>query len=181
MTIDERQALLKIARDAIAAHVRREAFYVAQDTLVATLAGAFVSIHKHGDLRGCIGHIEADRPVAQVVVQCAVSACASDPRFPPVDGTELGEIEIELSILGPLEPIDGPDRIEVGRHGLLVALDRRRGLLLPQVATEWNWDAPTFLAQTCRKAGLPMDAWRNGASVWRFEAEVFGENAKRET
>jgi AmmeMemoRadiSam system protein A len=182
MTPNERKTLLEIARDAITAHVHREPFDAAQGKPFefaeggpAMLAGAFVSIHKHGGLRGCIGHIEADRPVAQVVAQCAVSACASDPRFPPVDGAELSAIEIELSILGPLEPIDGPDRVDVGRHGLLVALDRRRGLLLPQVATEWDWDAATFLAQTCRKAGLPMDAWKNGASVWRFEAEVFGE------
>ena len=173
MTAGEREALLKIARDAITAHVHRtgtgglpgEGIY----------AGAFVSLHKHGELRGCIGHIEADRPLAQVVAQCAVSACTSDPRFPPVTAGELSVIDIEVSILGPLEPIEGPDQIEVGRHGVLVALDRRRGLLLPQVATEWKWDAPTFLAQTCRKAGLPMDAWKNGATVWRFEAEVFGE------
>ena len=186
---DAREALLRIARDAILAHVMRDPFDFAQGrpaetwppALATTLAGVFVSIHKHGDLRGCIGHIEADRPLAHVVAQCAVSACTSDPRFPAVSAGELPEIRIELSVLGPLETITGPDAIEVGRHGLLVEGDGRRGLLLPQVAVEWKWDAPTFLAQTCRKAGLPMDAWQRGATVWRFEADVFGENEKRET
>jgi AmmeMemoRadiSam system protein A len=178
----ERDVLLKIARNAITAHVFRESVRPAPvSDWTGSLAGAFVSIHKHGELRGCIGHIEADRPLAQVIAQCAISACTSDPRFPPVNAAELPEIEIELSILGPLEPIDGPDRIDIGRHGLLVARDGRRGLLLPQVATEWTWDAATFLAQTCRKAGLPADAWQYGAAVWRFEAEVFGDNEKRET
>src|SRR5262249_21657913 len=127
------------------------------------------------ELRGCIGHIEADRPLAHVVAQCAVSACSTDPRFPPVSVRELNEIDIELSLLGPLEAITSPDQIEIGRHGLVVERDRHRGLLLPQVATEWKWDAPTFLAQTCRKAGLAPDAWKQGAAIWRFEAEVFGD------
>jgi len=166
----ERETLLRIARRAIEAHVRGEKSPEVSDT---TLGGAFVSIHKHGELRGCIGHIEADRPLAQVVAQCAVAACTSDPRFPPVTAAELPEIDIELSILGPLEAISGADQIDIGRHGLLVAHGGRRGLLLPQVATEWKWDAETFLAQTCRKAGLSMDAWKHGASIWRFQAEVF--------
>ena len=88
---------------------------------------------------------------------------------------ELAGLEIEVSLLGPLEPIASPDDIEVGRHGLLVERDWQRGLLLPQVATEWRWDRETFLAQTCHKAGLPRDAWKQGARVWRFEAEVFGD------
>jgi AmmeMemoRadiSam system protein A len=176
MTTDAREALLKIARDAIMAHVLNDKpREIAPAALATTFAGAFVSLHRHGDLRGCIGHIEANLPVAHVVAQCAVSACTADPRFPAVKADELPEIDIELSILGPHELIAGPEEIEVGRHGLLVERDGRRGLLLPQVATEWKWDAPTFLAQTCRKAGLPMDAWKNGASVWRFEAEVFSE------
>ena len=177
MTTDQRQALLKIARDAITAHVNRERSHdVPGDGPETTLAGVFVSIHKHGDLRGCIGHIAADRRLDQVIPQCAVSACSQDPRFKPVDRAELEEIDIELSLLGPLEAIAGPEDIEIGRHGLLIEHERRRGLLLPQVATEWKWDAATFLAQTCRKAGLPNDAWKQGATIWRFEAEVFGED-----
>ena len=106
-----------------------------------------------------------------------MSAATSDPRFPPVSATELPTLDIEISLLGPLEPIAGPDDVEIGRHGLMVEMRDRRGLLLPQVATEWNWNRETFLAQTCQKAGLAPDAWKNGAKVWRFEAEVFHERA----
>jgi uncharacterized protein (TIGR00296 family) len=94
-----------------------------------------------------------------------------------VTPAELPEIQIELSVLGPLEPAAGPADVEVGRHGLVVEMGRQRGLLLPQVATERKWDAGTLLSQTCRKAGLPADSWQHGATVWRFEAEVFSEGA----
>jgi AmmeMemoRadiSam system protein A len=173
---EERTLLLQIARDAIAAHVGATAAPVRD--LVGVLArpgGAFVSIHNHGDLRGCIGHIEASEALGRVIPRCAVAACSSDPRFSAVSARELADIDIELSLLGALEPIAGPDDIEIGRHGLVVELGWHRGLLLPQVATEWKWDAVTFLAQTCHKAGLPRDAWQKGATLWRFDAEVFGE------
>ena len=134
-----------------------------------------MTLHARHELRGCIGHIEADEPLATVVARCAVSACSADPRFPAVAVSELSGLEIELSLLGPLEPLTGPDEIDIGRHGLVVEKGRRRGLLLPQVAIEWKWDRLRFLAETCRKAGLPHDAWQRGADVWRFEAEVFGE------
>jgi AmmeMemoRadiSam system protein A len=137
--------------------------------------GAFVTIHKHGELRGCIGHVEANEPLGRVIVRCAVAACSSDPRFPPVTASELSQLAIELSLLGPLERLAGPEHLELGCHGLVVERNWHRGLLLPQVATEWGWDRETFLAETCRKAGLPPEAWRYGAEVWRFEAEVFGE------
>ena len=171
-----RALLLRIARNAIAAHVDGAApARVEPGGVTARRGGVFVTLHSRGDLRGCIGHIEADISLGDVIARCAVSACSADPRFRPVSRAELQEIDIELSLLGPLEPIAGPNEIEIGRHGLLIEQDRRRGLLLPQVATEWKWDAPTFLIQTCRKAGLPPDAWKTGAMLWRFEAEVFGE------
>ena len=115
--------------------------------------------------------------LTRMVARCAVAACSDDPRFPPVVPVQLPEIQIEMSLLGPLEPIAGSADIEVGRHGLVVELGRQRGLLLPQVAIERHWDAATFLSQTCRKAGLPPDSWRRAAMVklWRFDAEVFGE------
>jgi AmmeMemoRadiSam system protein A len=177
MTSDEdRRLLLQLARDAIIAHVTAAPPPAADPVgACARLGGAFVSIHKRGELRGCIGHIEANEPLGAIVPRCAVAACSSDPRFPPISASELGDVDLELSLLGPLEPIAGPDDVEIGRHGLLVERAWHRGLLLPQVATEWRWDARTFLAQTCRKAGLPSDAWQHGASLWRFEAEVFGE------
>ena len=181
MTLDaDRALLLKIARDAIAAHVGQSRnpeseIRNPQSAILSRVGGAFVTLHAHGDLRGCIGHIERNERIGNVVASCAVAACSSDPRFPPVTSSELAGIDIEISLLGPLEPIAGSADVEVGRHGLVIERGWQRGLLLPQVATEWGWDAETFLAQTCHKAGLPRDAWKNRAEIWRFEAEVFGE------
>jgi AmmeMemoRadiSam system protein A len=185
----ERVLLLQLARDAIAAHVTggrgnpQSAVGSPQSTVVERTAldeprgGVFVSIHHRGELRGCIGHMEADDSLPRIVARCAVAACSADPRFPAVTAVELSQIQIELSLLGPLEHAVGPADIEVGRHGLMVEMGRERGLLLPQVATEWQWDARTFLSQTCRKAGLPADSWQHGAKVWKFEAEVFSDQA----
>lgn len=144
--------------------------------LASRRGGAFVSLHKEGALRGCIGHVDTDDLLTKVVARCAVAASSADPRFPAVGCAELSVIQIEISLLGTFERIAGPAEIEIGRHGLLVEHGRQRGLLLPQVAVEWKWDAATFLTQTCRKAGLPAEIWRNGATAWRFEAEVFSEN-----
>jgi hypothetical protein len=143
--------------------------------VLSRLGGAFVSLHKRGQLRGCIGHIEADEPLGRVIARCAVAAGSADPRFTPVAPDELLHIWIEVSLIGPLESISGSADIEIGLHGLVVEKGWSRGLLLPQVPTEWKWDRHTFLAETCRKAGLPPDAWNAGAKLWRFEAEVFGE------
>ena len=174
---EDRRRLLQMARDAISAHVNGVAIVSPLSGSLARTGGAFVSIHHRGELRGCIGHIEADRSLVQVVIDCAVAACSADPRFPPVCAAELAGLEIELSLLGPLEPIASTADIEVGRHGLVVEDNGRRGLLLPQVATEWRWDREMFLGHTCQKAGLPRDAWKHGAKLWRFEAEVFGESS----
>jgi AmmeMemoRadiSam system protein A len=177
-TEHERASLLRIARDAITAHVTGGSPSPRETTVLDDRRrGVFVTIHHRGELRGCIGHIEGDDLLTRIVARCAVAACSDDPRFLPVASAELPEIQIEMSLLGPLEPIAGSAEIEIGRHGLVVELGRQRGLLLPQVATEWQWDAVTFLAQTCRKAGLPPDSWQQVAMVklWRFEAEVFGE------
>lgn len=172
----DRHRLLQIARASVHAHVHGDPPPApGESDLDARRGGAFVTLHCDGRLRGCIGHIEADEPLPRVVARCAISACSADPRFPPVATAELDGISIELSILGPLEPIRGPHDIEIGRHGLVVEKGWRRGLLLPQVAVEWHWDRERFLDHTCRKAGLPPDAWKYGAAVWRFEAEVFGE------
>jgi AmmeMemoRadiSam system protein A len=173
---DDRQLLLELARDAIEALVRVQTMPApGHSPIFSRMAGAFVTIHKRGQLRGCIGHVEADEPLGRVIARCAVAAASSDPRFSPVAPDELRDLHIELSILGPLEPIQGLDDIEVGRHGLVVQQGFSRGLLLPQVAVEWKWDRETFSAETCRKAGLAPDAWTKGAKMWRFEAEVFAE------
>ncbi len=169
----DRLHLLRIARGAIVAHVSGAA--VPGHEFEGPRQGAFVTLHRAGELRGCIGHIDADQPLARIVARCAVAAASDDPRFAPVAATELDELSIELSVLGPLELVASVALIEIGRHGLVVEDGWRRGLLLPQVAVEWRWDGEQFLAHTCRKAGLGHDAWKRGARVWRFEAEVFGE------
>jgi len=172
----DRQLLLRIARRALTAELTGAPMTdMESNEVLLHPAGAFVTLHHCGDLRGCIGHIGANEPLGLVVARCAVAAGTSDPRFPPVTPAELAHIDIELSILGPLESISAVEQIEIGRHGLLVELGWHRGLLLPQVATEWKWTRETFVAQTCHKAGLPPDAWKKGAQIWRFDAEVFGE------
>jgi len=141
---------------------------------------SFVTWKREGRLRGCIGSVEPVRPLWQDVEANAVHALLRDPRFPPATPKEFPRYRADVSVLTPFELEPDPLRIEIGVHGLLVEKGRRRGLLLPQVAVEWNWDVPTFLAQACLKAGLPEDAWRQGsppATVWTFRAEVFGEEA----
>jgi len=176
----EREQLLAIAREAIVAHTSgREPTVPALAGLLAERRGAFVSLHTRGELRGCIGHVEPDEPLGAVVSRCAVLACSEDPRFQAVTPREVADLEIELSVLGLLEPVSDPAAIEIGRDGLVIEQGGHRGLLLPQVAVEWEWDREAFLAQTCRKAGLPGDAWKRGARLWRFEAEVFGDSPER--
>jgi AmmeMemoRadiSam system protein A len=173
----DRQRLLQLARGAIVAHLSGLPAPAADPSpIMDRRAGVFVSLHKGEALRGCIGHIEPDRPLSRAVPSSAIAAASTDPRFAPVTNDEMLELQIELSILGPLERIAGVDEIEIGRHGLLVEHGWNRGLLLPQVAVEWRWDPEAFLSQTCHKAGLPLDAWKAGATIWRFEAEVFSES-----
>jgi hypothetical protein len=136
--------------------------------------GAFVTLTIRGRLRGCIGHIVGTRPLHETIAEMAGCAAFQDPRFPPLSRGELAELEIEISILGPVTPCPDVNKIEVGRHGLIVRRGGSSGLLLPQVAVEWKWDRETFLAHTCQKAGLPSDCWkRPGTDVLWFEAEVF--------
>ncbi len=140
--------------------------------------GVFVTLSRGKELRGCIGNIETDAPLEQTVAECAVAAAARDHRFSPVTADELSEITIEISLLSspvelPLEKIE--EKIEIGRHGLLVTQGTRRGLLLPQVARRRGWDACRFLEQACLKAGLDQGAWQRGAKVAAFLADVFEE------
>lgn len=140
--------------------------------------GAFVTLKRGGQLRGCIGNIIGSGPVFRTVWNMARSAAFQDPRFRPLEAPELDDLELEISILGPIEPCPDPGLVEVGRHGLIVRQEgrqgARQGLLLPQVPLEWGWDREQFLAQTCRKAGLPASAWRNPATeIYWFEAVVF--------
>lgn len=172
----DRRVLLQLARRAIVAHVAGGGVPtpISLDVL-GRAGGVFVTLHKQGGLRGCIGQIEADESLGVLIPRCAIAACSTDPRFPPVSVAELLELEVELSLLGTPELIAGPADFEIGLHGLLVERGWHRGLLLPQVATERRWDREEFLTQACHKAGLRGDAWKEGATTWRFEAEVFGE------
>lgn len=175
----QKRALVDIARRAVRTSVAGGAgpAAVAPQPDFPDASGTFVTLKKHGELRGCIGTLECRRPLAEEVARVAVSAAREDPRFEPVRFSELDDLGVEVSVLGPLEPIDpaDPAAIVIGRHGLVVEQGSRRGLLLPQVATEWGWDRETFLAHTCAKAGLPADCWRKGARVYRFAADVFGD------
>ena len=176
LTPDDQQRLLRLARRCLEARVRREKPPPPDrgGGLDAHM-GAFVSVHHHGNLRGCLGRLETDRPIAENVAHLAAVVSDSDPRFAPISVSELSGLELEISALTPEQEITDITAIEVGRHGLIIELGHRRGLLLPQVATEYGWDRETFLDHTCLKAGLPGDAWRTGARIFIFEAQVFAE------
>jgi AmmeMemoRadiSam system protein A len=177
-TEGQQRVLVDIARRAVRNSVTGERGETpARAPDLPEASGAFVTLKKHGELRGCIGTLECRRTLSEEVARVAVSAAREDPRFEPVRASELDDIDVEVSVLGPLEPIDpfNPDAIVIGRHGLVIEHGWRRGLLLPQVATEWGWDRETFLAHACAKAGLPPDSWRTGAKVYRFAADVFGD------
>ena len=172
----ERRTLLRFARHTIGAHLARQSL----PTLTASggldrRSGAFVTLRVEQALRGCIGYPDADQHLVEVVRRCSISAATEDPRFPPLSANDLDLIGLEISVLGPIEEVTDTTAIDIGRHGLIVQRGYRRGLLLPQVALEWDWDRDLFLSQTCIKAGLPADAWQTGARIFRFEAEVFAE------
>ena len=176
MTIDaaSRALLVAIARAAIEAAVHGRPAPAAGDAPILTgERGVFVTLRRGGRLRGCIGRVDPDAPLASLLPEIAVLSATGDPRFPPVSVAELAGLEVEVSLLGLPVTISGPPEVEIGRHGLIVTAKGRRGLLLPQVATEYGWTASEFLAQTCLKAGLPGDAWRHpGARLQVFETEI---------
>jgi AmmeMemoRadiSam system protein A len=168
--------LLKMAREALAEAIHQHRLPDIPEPAVSLQqpCGAFVTLRKGKRLRGCIGYVEAVKPLYETVRECAVSAALHDSRFPPVTPQEIPELNLEISVLSPLTEI-APENIEVGRHGLLISLGNRRGLLLPQVAVEWKWDREQFLRETCVKAGLRSDAWQNGATIRAFTAQLLEE------
>lgn len=173
---DHKKFLLDAARGAVVRQVSGGELPDGRDCELPDVSGVFVTIKNDGILRGCLGTLDCRNGLLQEVLRCAADAASIDPRFKAVAADELPGICIEVSVLGPLEEIDPADPLAIvpGRHGLVVEQGSRRGLLLPQVATEWNWTREQFLRQTCLKAGLEGDAWRRGARVYRFAAEVFG-------
>ncbi|MBN1382960.1 MAG: AmmeMemoRadiSam system protein A [Deltaproteobacteria bacterium] len=139
--------------------------------------GAFVTLKKKGQLRGCIGYIEGIKPLYRTVMEMAVAAAFQDPRFPPLKRGEFEQLDFEISVLTPLEEVTDIEDIEVGHHGLYIVKGFRSGLLLPQVAVEHHWDRETFLMETCYKAGLSTRAWKDpDTKIYRFSADVFGDH-----
>ncbi|MGA8215383.1 MAG: AmmeMemoRadiSam system protein A [Candidatus Sulfotelmatobacter sp.] len=170
---EERNQLLRLAHDSISFALQQREISLDPPTAhLAELRGAFTSLHLRGELRGCVGYVLPTCPVYRAVAETARAAAFNDNRFPPVTSEENPNLEIELSILSPAHPIR-VEEIEVGRHGLVISWHGRRGLLLPQVPLEHGWDRTCFLEQTCRKAGLPLDAWQKGATIEAFTAEIF--------
>lgn len=174
-TPEERSILLQLAHASIAAALeKREILLDPPSPHLAEPRGVFSTIYFRGQLHGCVGFVFPVAPLYRTVAETARAAAFEDTRFPPVTREEAPELEVSLSILSPLQPIR-PEDVAIGRHGLLITQLGHRGLLLPQVPVEHAWDRITFLEQTCRKAGLPPDAWQHGATIEAFTAEVFGD------
>jgi AmmeMemoRadiSam system protein A len=174
---EERTLLLRLAHESILLALEKKDISVEPPSQhLAEPRGVFTSLYSGGQLRGCVGYVLPVSSVYQAVAETARAAAFEDTRFYPVRPEEGPHLQIELSVLSAPKEIL-PDEIEIGRHGLMISMAGRRGLLLPQVPVEHGWDRLTFLEQTCRKAGLPGDAWQRGAKVEGFTAEVFGDKS----
>lgn len=174
---DGKKALLDWARATIKARLEGgpEAMPPSGPGLDAT-CGAFVSLHEEGRLRGCIGRIVGGSPVVETIRGMALAAAFEDPRFEPLRAAELPRVDIEITLLSPMERVGSVEGIEIGRHGLYIVKGWHSGLLLPQVPVEFGWDREAFLEQLCYKAGLHADAWKApDAELFSFEGIVFGE------
>jgi AmmeMemoRadiSam system protein A len=175
LSTEDQLALLRLAHESIlSAFEQQEVSLEPPNKTLAQTCGVFTSLYLEGELRGCVGYVLPQGPLYNAVAESAQAAAFGDTRFSPLTKDEVPHLSIELSVLSPLQPI-ALEAIEIGRHGLLITMNGYRGLLLPQVAAEHGWDRITFLEQTCRKAGLPITAWREGAIVEAFTAQVFGE------
>lgn len=172
---ENRRFLKAVAREAVEDHVhgRPPQRLLYHDPVLKERWGAFVTLRVSGQLRGCIGNIQSDQPLPETIAELAIKSASFDPRFPPVGPAELEHLSIDISILGSLKDVEDTSEIVIGKHGLVIEQGGRHGLLLPQVATEHALDVPSFLSQTCLKAGLPPDSWKHGANIYRFSAEVF--------
>lgn len=175
---DERKFLLHLAQSVIAdtasGKTPENPDYFSET--LSTKLGVFVTLHKFGELRGCIGYVEGIRPLQDAVIEMAQSAAFNDPRFVPVSEDEVDNLDLEISVLSPIKEIDNVEQIEIGKHGIIIEQGFFKGLLLPQVATENFWNRTEFLQHTCRKAGLPTDAWKDKKTkIYIFSAEIFSE------
>lgn len=172
------ESLLTIAREAIVNHVKHQNYHPAprEEKALVRRSGCFVTIKQDGELRGCIGSFQTERPLFQEVAAMAQASASKDPRFHPMEETELDKFSLEISVLSSLEKIEDIEQIEVGTHGIYIEKNFSRGVLLPQVATDHDWDRTTFLQQTCLKAGIPTDAWQApDAEIYIFSAQIIKE------
>jgi len=179
----DQEVLFRAARNSIQAHLKGERPVLSQTTskVLSQPSGVFVTLHRQGRLRGCIGYLQAVKPMLESVQEMAVAAAFNDPRFPPLRQEEVADLDIEISVLSPMCQIKNTDEIQVGRDGIYLERGPNRGLLLPQVATEYGWDRRTFLKQTCIKAGLPPDAWEDPATrIFIFSAKILHEPPKKQ-
>jgi len=183
---EQQQKLLSLARKTIDEYLEYERLPEPDlqnefsDDIFMEKCGAFVTIHKNGKLRGCIGYIKGIKNIPETIIDMAKAAAFNDPRFPSLTKEELEQVDIEISILSPIETVEDPGEIEAGRDGLIVSNSFRTGLLLPQVAMEYGWTEYQFLENTCHKAGLPADAWKwNDTKIEKFSAQVFSEEDLR--
>src|ERR1700722_448689 len=178
LSLQERGTLLQIAHDAIVSALdQQEISLEPPNERLAQPRGVFTSLYLKEELRGCVGYVRPENSLYRAVAESARAAAFADTRFSPLKKEEAPQVSVELSVLSPLQSI-APEAVEVGRHGLLVTMDGYRGLLLPQVAVGHGWDRIKFLEQTCRKAGLPVDVWREGAIIEAFTAQVFGDKVQ---
>jgi AmmeMemoRadiSam system protein B/AmmeMemoRadiSam system protein A len=175
---DAQRELLAFARESIRRYIETGTAPLARpvDSALWREQGVFVTLKKQGELRGCIGHREADRPLAQVVGAMALQAAFNDRRFWPLEHEELEQIKIEISLLSPLKLVAGPDAVVIGRDGVFLKKQERGALFLPEVAVEQNWDHGQLMTRLCRKAGLPADAWREGAELYTFQTVALHES-----
>ena len=178
----QKRYLLKLAREVILARLeqREISIVIDREGVFSKKIGAFVTLKVDSKLRGCIGYIEAFKPLIETIIDMAESAAFNDPRFYSLQKEELDFLVIEISVLSDLEEVTSVDEIEIGRDGLLIRNRFSSGLLLPQVAVEWNWDKKEFLEQTCRKAGLNRDDWKLIENkLFKFSAEIFSEKKRK--
>ncbi len=176
----DRNVLLSYARKVIDSYLKEgkaPSVEIHNKALLECERGAFVSLHKDHELRGCIGVFTSNKQLYETISEIAITASTKDPRFEPLTLNELPDTTIEISVLTPLKKIKDISEVEVGRHGIFITKDGNRGVLLPQVATEYDWDRDTFLAHTCLKAGLSPYCWKEELTeIYIFEAEVFRED-----
>jgi uncharacterized protein (TIGR00296 family) len=185
LELKDGERAVKLAREAIELYLdERKMIQKRLQGVFSEKRGVFTTLTKYGNLRGCIGFPYPVKRLDEAIIESAIAAAVDDPRFEPVRLSEMDEIVVEVTVLTPPEKIDAkpkemPAHVEIGKHGLIVKMGPFSGLLLPQVAVEYNMDSEEFLSETCMKAGLPPDCWLTGAEVYRFEGQIFKEKEPR--